>query len=406
MKTICFVVPSFPSVTETFVTNHIIQAKIKGYRVNVLTKNKLGLEASSQQELLAEHRILDNTFIIDFKIPRNKTKRRFQSLILILKFFKYWKRTKDISIRERFSTLPFKLNFYNQLKKISVFHIQFGLAGFDIALMKSIGLLSGQIITTFHGYDAHFHNSEELRSLIMRYKRLMEESGHVTVNTPYLANKVKLMGCDYRKLRIIPMGVDLNFFQHSEEKKILKNLSIKLISVGRLIELKGFEYAIRSIKLLVENGYNIKYTIVGEGQDKEILQQLVSKLNIEEFVFIVGAKNQNEIKELLIENNIFLMSSITDSANRAEAQGVVTAEAQAMGLPVVAFRSGGVPYTILENKTGYLIDEKNIEKYAAAIMKLVENPVLYKKMSISAKHFASNNFNRKTLSSEFFGLYV
>ncbi|WP_163514502.1 glycosyltransferase [Gelidibacter japonicus] len=406
MKSICFVVPSFPTVTETFVTNHIIQSKIKGYQVSVLTKNKLSIEASSQQELLTEHRILDNTFAVDFRIPRNKTKRRFQSLILILKYLKFWIRIINVPIRERFSILPFQLHYYNQFREMPVFHIQFGLAGFDIALMKSIGLLSGHIITTFHGYDAHFKGPEALDLMRRKYKQLMEESCYMTVNTPYLANKVKLLGGDFKKIRIIPMGIDLGLFQQDEERTLLKNTSVKLISIGRLIELKGFEYAIRSVKVLVDKGYNVKYTIVGEGTDKDTLQQLVSKLGLGDFVFLVGAKSQIDIKELFEENNIFLMSSITDCVNRAEAQGVVTVEAQAMGLPVVAFRSGGVPYTILENKTGFLIEEKNIERYAAAIIKLMDNPILYKTMSASAKSFAINNFNRETLSSEFFELYI
>ena len=122
-------------------------------------------------------------------------------------------------------------------------------------------------------------------------------------------------------------------------------------------------------------------------------------------MFLVGAKNQNDVKTLLDCNHIFLMSSITDSKNRAEAQGLVNAEAQAMGLPVVAFRSGGVPYTILENETGFLVNEKDIEAYANTIIKLFDDYSLYKTMSLAAKHFVIKNFDRDKISIELLKLY-
>lgn len=405
MKTVCFVVLGFPKITETFITNQVLQAKIHGYQTMILTERLMSFENSSQAELLTEHALLESTQVIDFKIPKNKIKRRAKAFVLILKYLKYWLRVKDISFRERFSMLPFQLAFYYQFKEVSVFHIQFALAGIQIAKMKSIGLLSGRLVTTFHGYDAHYENLEELSSLKLRYKLLLKESLYLTVNTAYLAKKILSFGAQASSIKIIPMGIDLDFFNSKTEKRISLNSTIQLLSVGRLIELKGFEYAIKSIKLLVDRGYKVSYTIIGEGREKDSLLELITTLKLQDTVFLVGVKTQKEIKDLFEMHDIFLMSSITDKTNRAEAQGVVTAEAQAMGLPVIAFRSGGVPYTLLDTETGFLIEEKNVEAYAEAIRKLATNPVLYKTMSVTAKNFATENFSRKTLSAKFFDLY-
>lgn len=405
MKTICFVVPSFPTVSETFVTNQIIQAKTYGYDVLLLTNKLLPISTSSQQNLLIKHKILDQTYKVDFKIPRRKFVRRTRAFYLIFRHLKYWLRVNSISTRKRFSTLPFQIAFYSQFKKVSVFHVQFAIAGLEIAKMKSIGLLSGNIITTFHGYDAHFENQGKLALLQQRYRLLFKNSRYLTVNTPYIANKVQLLGGDTYKTQIIPMGIDLEFFQSKKEKSLSKDSLVHLISIGRLIELKGFEYAIKSTKIIIDQGYKILYTIVGEGFETDKLLQLISKLKLTESVFLVGAKSQTEIRDLLEENHIFLMSSITDKKNRAEAQGVVTAEAQAMGLPIVGFRCGGVPYTILENKTGILVEEKMIEDYANAITKLLDDPALYRSMSASAKSFAKINFSNEKLCSKFIQLY-
>ncbi|WP_225035557.1 glycosyltransferase [Winogradskyella sp. SM1960] len=395
----------FPSISETFVTNHILQAKLHGYKVIVMTNIKLGLNNSSQKSLLSQHSILEKTYEVDYKIPKSKIKRRIKAFFLIIKFFKFWVRFKGGNTRKLFSTIPFKLGFYHQFKSISVFHVQFAKSGLELAKMKSVGLLKGKIITTFHGYDAHFKDDKGLSQLKQRYDLLFKMSESLTVNTIYLRDKVIALGGNPNGIKVIPMGIDLHFFEAQKEKFFSDNSVVNLVSIGRLVSLKGFEYAINSVKVIVDKGYDVLYTIVGDGEEKDRLQQLIYDLELSNKVFLVGAKNQQEIKDLLEANHIFLMSSITDETNRSEAQGVVTAEAQAMGLPIVAFRNGGVPYTIDEGKTGVLVKEKDVEAYAEGIIKLIESPDLYVNMSKNAKEFVSENFCRETLSELFFKLY-
>jgi colanic acid/amylovoran biosynthesis glycosyltransferase len=407
MKTVCFVVSSFPRVSETFVTNHVLQAKLKGYDILLLVKKKLPIGESSQKELLINHDILKHVHTIDFKIPKDTYKRRLQALVFIFKYFQYWIQFKDLPFRKRFATLPFQLAFYSQFKDVSVFHIEFATAGIALAKMKAIGLVKGDLITTFHGYDAHFEDEFELQTLKKRYQVLLKNSKYVTVNTPYLANQVKLILEPHRSdmIKVIPMGIDLSFFKPKQHKDITVKTTVRLISVGRLIAFKGFEFALQSVKKIIDKGHDVTYTLVGEGEESAKLSQMIIDLDLEDKVFMVGVKNQKEIKALFETHDIFLMSSVTDSTKRAETQGVVTAEAQAMGLPVVAFNSGGVPYTILEGKTGFLVAEKDVTAYAEAIIILLESPNRYKDMSTSAKQFVSNNFCSTTLATPFFELY-
>jgi len=407
MKTICFVVPTFPNTSETFVTNHVLRAKSHGYTTMVLTRQKLPLERSSQKELLIKHDILKTVQTYNFKIPKAKIPRAFKTVVFLVKYLKYWLQFKELSFKQRYTILPFQLDFYKQFKEVSVFHIQFADAGLELAKMKAIGLISGDIITTFHGYDAHYKDDNQLKDLKSRYKLLLQNSKYITVNTPYLSTQVKsFLKAEYHtKLRVIPMGIDLSFFKTKQNKVIAANTTVHLISVGRLIPFKGAAYAIQSVKKVVDKGYNVQYTIVGEGEERAKLAQMIIDLKLEHHVFLVGAKNQKEIKTLFESHDLFLMSSVTDTANRAETQGVVTAEAQAMGLPVVAFHSGGVPYTILDGKTGFLVKEKDVTAYAESIITLLENPDVYKMMSVTAKAFVLQHFCSSALASQFFELY-
>lgn len=405
MKTICFVVPAYPTASETFVTNQIVEAKNNGYSVAVLTHHLGNIEQSSQGDLLKKYAILEDTIVVDLKLPKSKLKRFFVGLLLIATYFRYWIQIRDFSLRYRIVNSPFLLRFYDQLRHVDVFHTQFPAAGRGVAQMIRCGFLKARMVTTFHGHDAHFTNDLELKNLQKLYRFIFEVSDYITVNTPYLAKKVTQIGCSPEKLRVVFMGIDVAYFKSSQVREDLSEIEIKLISVGRLVPFKGFEYAINSIKLLVDAGLKVNYTIVGQGRLSAILQHQIQTLGLESHVKLVGKKNQDQIKNLLQSHDIYLMSSITDPTGRCESQGVVTAEAQAMGLPVVAFNNGGIPYTIIDGETGLLVPEKDIVGYAQAIKNLIENKKRYRLMSEAAREFASSKFSNKVMTERFMVLY-
>lgn len=405
MKTICFVLPNFPAVSETFVTNQIIGAKNQGYQVSVLTSRLIALEQSTQRELIENHALLKDTIVLDYNIPKSKFKRLVVGFFIIIKYFRYWSKPLPISVKYRFLSLPFLIRFYHNFKHINVFHVQFAMGSIGIAEMKEIGLLQSKLITTFHGHDAHFKNEKELTFLKNTYKIVFKVSEYITVNTPYLETQVLALGSHKALLNVIPMAIDIAYFKPESLKELPVGWTVNLISIGRLIEFKGFDYAIQAIKRLVDKGLNVHYTIVGDGILFESLQDQIQTLQLTNYVTLVGKKSQDEIKTLLAMHHIYLMSSITNAKGRCETQGVVVAEAQAMGLPVVAFNSGGVPYTLCDGETGFLVAEKDVDAYTEAILNLMSDSKRYQTMSIQAREFVVKNFSKNLMSERFVSLY-
>jgi colanic acid/amylovoran biosynthesis glycosyltransferase len=99
------------------------------------------------------------------------------------------------------------------------------------------------------------------------------------------------------------------------------------------------------------------------------------------------------------------MTSTFDECGRRETQGLVTAEAQSCGLPVIAFRSGGVPYTIEEGKTGFLAEERNVSEFTQHLRKLCTDETLRKKMGQNARKFIEDNFCLKKLAQKQISIY-
>ncbi|KAA3622552.1 MAG: colanic acid biosynthesis glycosyltransferase WcaL [Flavobacterium sp.] len=400
-RTVVFKVKEFPTYSETFVVHNIIAAIKEGFNVEIITNILHNQNNSSQPDIIEKFGLIARAR--KYSEPKIKFIRYLKSLIYLFNpiifnaAFKYFQLKGKKSL-----SYIFELAFYYRYRSAKKIHVHFSDAIEPLFNLKAINYLKGDIIVTFHGYDAHFLPKE--RKLLEFLDDFAQYVQSVTVNSEYLKSILLDSGFKKNSIHIIPMGVSCSFYQNKNEKSISKNAVIKLISVGRLIPLKGHEYGIRAIRILADKGYSVEYTIIGKGAEEDRLNKLTSELNLSGHVNFLGAQDQLRIKESLESHHIFLMTSVYDGKRR-EAFGIATLEAQAMGLPVVAFDSGGVAETIIDSKTGYLVGEKDIEGMVVCIENLINDDQLYRKMSISAINNVENNFDIMHTSEKFNSLY-
>ncbi len=397
-KKIVFRILSFPVKSETFITNQIILAINLGYDVSILVTSKNELKDSSQPELVTKYGLLEKT--VAFKKINTKGHldriRKIISLIIYGLPFKYIKTLNYFRYGKQglIGNLLYQLFETKQFLDADLFHVQFGTNKYPFDSLKKHGLLKGKLITTFHGYDIHFDQKAKQKES-NNYIDLFKSADIISCNTPYLFKKLVEVNCPEEKIKIIPVSVDTSFYipiKNRHQREVLE-----LISIGRLIKLKGYQYAIKAVAELVNKGYHVNYSIIGEGDEQTALENLIQKLNLSEYVKLKGHKNQSEIRDKLQNSDIYLMSSTFDETGRREAQGIVTGEAQACGLPVVAFRSGGVPYTIAEGETGFLSKENDYLDMAANIERLIKDEELRLSMGIKARKFVEDNFSQHHL---------
>lgn len=154
-------------------------------------------------------------------------------------------------------------------------------------------------------------------------------------------------------------------FEKGGEKK--KESDFNVLSVSRLVKRKGIEYLIEAISKLSDQ--SIKLLIVGGGPERENLENLSKKLHLEGRITFTG-----RVPELAsyykFADISALVSYIIEEEGDFEGLGLVLLEAQSYGLPVIGTRSGGIPETFENGKTGILVPEKNAQAIADAIMKI------------------------------------
>jgi glycosyltransferase involved in cell wall biosynthesis len=175
---------------------------------------------------------------------------------------------------------------------------------------------------------------------------------------------------------VIPTGIDLKPYQLADGKSLRSRMGWNddevLISIGRLSKEKNWSTLLQAAQKVYQKHPKLRVVIVGDGPEKETLEELSSELGIAEQVTFTGKMPFSEVVSYLKAADIFAFASVT------ETQGLVTMEAMAAGLPVVAVDASGTCDIIDNGKDGFLV-ENDAGALAESINNLFDSPAQRRK---------------------------
>ncbi len=399
---IAFLVNSFPKLSETFILNQITGLMDLGHDVEIfaLAKPK---ENIKNRDIKKYNLVRLVNYI---NIPKSKVKRIFKTFkitirnslknpFIIFKYLNFFKYKKTVL----FPTFLIKtLPFFN--KKFDILHCCYGPNGNIGALLKDMGVINGKLVTSFHGYDISSYILKNGRSV---YDFLFKNGDIFLPVSEYGKNKLIELGCPINKIVVRRTGIDLKKFTF--RKKLYNNKKIKLISIGRLVEKKGFEYGISAIAILVKEFPSIDYNIIGDGPLKKCLNELIIRLSLENNVRILGYKTHEEVVKLLYESDIMIAPSVTAMNGDQEGIPNTLKEAMATGLPVISTKHTGIPELVTDGETGFIVSEKDVEVLADKITYLIKYPEVGEDMGIKGRKFVERNYDIKIQNIKLQSLY-
>ncbi len=173
------------------------------------------------------------------------------------------------------------------------------------------------------------------------------------------------------KVQRIYNGIELDDFPTAQPGS---GGTLRLVSVGRLIEFKGFQHLIPAVGLLKTRGIPVELRVIGEGPARGALEAQIREAGLEQEVKLLGARSQEQIKRELAEARIFVLPSIVDSKGASDILPTVITEAMACGLPVVSTTVAGIPEMVAEGETGLLVAPKDERAMADALACLARDP--------------------------------
>ena len=147
----------------------------------------------------------------------------------------------------------------------------------------------------------------------------------------------------------------------------------EVLFVGRLVERKGVEVLVRAVARLAPHR-PIRLKVVGDGEWRGRIMQVVEELSADEFVELAGRVTEEELAEAYQSADVFALPAVFDSKGDTEGLGVVLIEALCAGIPVVGANAGGIPDIVVDGKTGWLVPPGDDEELARVLAEVLDSP--------------------------------
>ncbi len=202
-------------------------------------------------------------------------------------------------------------------------------------------------------------------------------------------------GLDKKKLPVIRMGVDVTKFRPGPAREGQAGI-LRMITVARLAECKGHIYAIRALRRVLDQGLNATYTIVGDGEERALLEKEIVQLQLEAHVRMVGTAGEHEVLQHLYDADCFILPSV----GFGEAAPVSVMEAMACQLPVIASIIGGTPEMIIPDVNGILVAQKDVAGLAEAMLRIGADCKLRVALAQAARQTAVTQFSAEHFATE------
>lgn len=248
------------------------------------------------------------------------------------------------------------------------------------------------LITTFHGSDITITDLRYQKTYLgYRYYmanrgRLKASSATFLAVSKFVRRKLLEQGFPADRILLAYTGVDTMKFKpaSTEDHPIV-------LFVGRLVEEKGAEFVIRAASEVQRQLPDVELVVIGDGYLRTELETL-ARQSLRRHRFL-GVRTPGEVRDWMNRASLLCMPSVTMPSGEAEGFGMVCAEAQAVGKPVVAFNSGAIPEIIRHERTGLLAAERDWRSLAQHLATLLKNPELRERFGRAGREVMVREFD-------------
>jgi colanic acid/amylovoran biosynthesis glycosyltransferase len=244
-----------------------------------------------------------------------------------------------------------------------------------------------------YSFTAHANDIFAPRDFVVSVAKLIANAAAVVTVSDYAVRLLQERFPDSAaKIHRVYNGVDLSRFTPTD----FGSEPPRIISVGRLIEKKGFSHLIGACALLQARGRGFNCSIIGEGPLEESLRAQIATNGLEKCVGLTGPQTQAEIATQLAHATVFVLPCTREADGGMDNLPTVIMEAMAAGLPVISTPLGGVPEMIDDGANGELVPEGDPVAIAAAIERLFDDPQRARRLGDRGRQIAREKFSIET----------
>jgi glycosyltransferase involved in cell wall biosynthesis len=254
------------------------------------------------------------------------------------------------------------------------------------------------VVLTSHGTDLFL--LDRFRAARFAAARVFARAAQVTVISTPLVGRVRALGVPADRITVVPMPLDDATFDGRAPENDREREQV--LFVGRLVERKGAEFAIRAVARVRD----ARLVVAGDGPERPSLERLARQLGVEARVTFTGMLTPTDVAAHYRRASVLVFPAVTDWKGEQEGFGMVLVEAMRSGLPIVATRSGGIPDVIRDLDTGLLVPERDPAALADAITRVLADTALARRLAAAARADVAARFAPELIAQTFAQVYA
>lgn len=287
-----------------------------------------------------------------------------------------------------------------------IVHIHFGwLACSLLADNPDFGI---PICVSFYGADVFTLAGRERYARELR--KFLPKGYPLLVTSQCLRQGLIGLGAAPDRVRVVPVGIDMN--DMPDEGRVRERCSrrmnakpIRIITVGRLIDFKAPQALPEIARLLTDRGLDFEWSLIGDGPLLAECMANCERLALGGRFKLMGSMPFAQVRDQLWQSDIMVHNAVIARNGGRETLGVTLLEAQALGIPVVSCKVGGIPEAVADGETGYLVEPGDPTALADKIMLLADDPPLRHKMSLAGMRRVREHFDSSKLAMTLEAVY-
>lgn len=244
----------------------------------------------------------------------------------------------------------------------------------------------------FHGFDAT--KIAAIPYWQRNYRRLFRDAAGIIAPSRFLADRLAKLGCPDNKLHVSPCGVEPGVLEHDAAEPG------HIVAIGRLVAKKAPDLTISAFARARSVLPHVTLDVVGDGPLMHACAAAIETHHLRDCVELHGTQPPSVVRRLLSGAVLFAQHSLQADDGDTEGLPVGILEAMAAGLPVVSTRHAGIPEAVVDGETGLLVEERDVDGMAQAMIALLQDPERARRMGEAGRarvlaHFTHDHVARR-----------
>jgi glycosyltransferase involved in cell wall biosynthesis len=383
MRQVAYVFERFPSFGQTFCYREVAELERQGMKVQVYSIRRPVNESEQnwdKQIVDGVHYLPEEKALVaevDSALRKNAVSSEVRDAV------QQWGRQSD------FLRLYQAIYIGLRMQQAGLRHLHAHFAG----MAARTAYWVGQFFGLPYSFTAHANDIFAPRDFVVSLPKLIDAAAAVVTVSEYSARDLKTrFPAGAAKVRRVYNGVNVSRFHPPDPGSGIP----AIVSIGRLIEKKGFADLISACALLTSRRRGFNCEIIGEGPLEEALRAQIASADLKACVRLVGPQTQAQIALRLSHATIFVLPCTREADGGMDNLPTVIMEAMAAGLPVISTSLGGIPEMVEHGVNGELVPERDPAAICAAMERLISDPERARRLGDRGRQIAQEKFSIET----------